>query len=885
MFPKPIIFLSCFNASKDLPKVQAEQYEIYQQLDDLQLTTDLIVRPTLPEAGKWMDTLSTYQSEGEILIFHFAGHASPEALLFEEKEGEEVQMFVESLANVLRERPPFLVFLNGCRTYGFVEALVEAGVSAVIGTHVNVPDHIAQRFAKRFYAELAKGKSIEQAFNFACSQPDTKKRESKVYRSQREYPGLQPANTKRKSFDWLLYGHDARSLTWQLTKQLKPRTKASLTHYLSAYSRIDVEKVVGRKWDLYSIQLLLNTHRTALLINGIGGIGKTTLAKYYLQQYESQYDHIIWVEVLPEQGEAGGDVVSAFVSEHNDILNLLELDLDPRMAEIKQFKIGMRALKKLTGTNLLIIDNAGERLEEVMRYFPQSGNWNVLITSRLRFESCKVCEVETLSQEEATHLFLTYYAEAKGDTLLPLLLSRIGYHTLTIELLAKTLAKHPRLSLPRLWERIDKEGLQAANKMKVRLDHPQFTRSIKANDCIRQLFDVAGLAEEEKHLLLQFAVLPPIPIPYALLVDFLEIHEEEEDDFIDQLENLLQKGWIRKEGSSYQCHQIIQEVTRQDLPPSVERCEILLRTLTHKLTLDETKDNPVDKFQWLPYGESLVQWIEEERIEIAMFLNCLGMMLYQKGQYNRAALLIEKGLALVEEIYGKEGESVDSFLNNLAAIYSMQGKYVEAKEMYERSLVLIIRHLGDDHPKIANNRSNLGTMLLYLGDYASAKEQFDAALTLDLQHFGANYPRVAIFRSNLSTAFRGLGNYIRAKEEIEIALAINLVHFDSEHPHIARNRSNLGSILINLGDYMGAKRELEAALAIALRNFGESHSNVASIYNNLAWVYEVTDELEKALFYFEKAYKVFLSSLPDSHPVMKKVVNNITRVKSKLNRP
>jgi len=879
MTPRPIIFLSCFDALEDLKQVQDEQYAIFQQIRDLRFETDLLVESSRAQDSDWMQAIAHCQQKGKILIFHFAGHARPDSLLFEEKDGDKVQMFVKPLANLLKVSPPFLVFLNGCRTYGFVEGLMEVGVSVVIATNVDVPDGIAQSFATLFYSQLAKGQSIEQAFAFASSQPDTKERLSKVYRAG----GLHATGLEKEACAWLMYSRSTANLAWRLTQNLKKSVKKP-TRYLSTYHEIDISKIVGRKRGLFIIDQLLSSHRRALLVNGLGGIGKTTLAKYYVQEYEAQYNHIIWVDVLPEEGQAGGNVVNAFVSEYNQVLNRTGLSLNPRMADQQKFYQLMTHLSnEVVGHNLLVLDNVGDTIADIQRHLPKSANWDILVTSRRHYDSFVQYKIETLPEEDAIQLFLNHYSKGEGNALLPLLLQRIGFHTLTIELIAKTLAKHPRLTLTKLWESLDKEGLQAANRMKVRVSHPQFRKAIKANDCVKQLFDMVKLTEKEQQLLLQFAVLPSMAIPFDTLVELLGIDEAKEDDFIELLSGLVQRGWLRQEEEGYVCHQIIQEVIRQYTPPTVDRCKELILSLTEKLHINDVKDNPVDKFQWLPYGEGLAQWIEGSKEEVIEFLNCLGYAFYHRGEYNRSTNLLEKVLCIAEKLYGKGGKNIGRYLNNLALMYEYQGRDKEAKDMYEQSLALELKHFGSDHPRVAIRRSNLGNVLHSLGDYDGAKKELERALALAIRHFGRNHPRVAIRRSNLGNVLRSLGDYDGAKKEIEQALTLELNHFGTNHPMVAISHSNLGSVLRCLGDYEGAKRELEKALALAVRHYGEKHPRAAIRYSNLAWVYENTGELEQALIYFEKAFSIRLQSLGETHPYTKGVIQSITRIKSKLN--
>lgn len=50
-------------------------------------------------------------------------------------------------------------------------------------------------------------------------------------------------------------------------------------------------EVVGREADLGKVNQLLQTSDRVLLVNGIGGVGKTTLAKYYMNQFKKKSNH------------------------------------------------------------------------------------------------------------------------------------------------------------------------------------------------------------------------------------------------------------------------------------------------------------------------------------------------------------------------------------------------------------------------------------------------------------------------------------------------------------------------------------------------------------------------------------------------------------------
>ena len=57
-----------------------------------------------------------------------------------------------------------LVFLNGCSDLPLIEMLLLKDIPGVIATQTEVPDEELSEIAKSFYAEIGKGKSIEEAF-------------------------------------------------------------------------------------------------------------------------------------------------------------------------------------------------------------------------------------------------------------------------------------------------------------------------------------------------------------------------------------------------------------------------------------------------------------------------------------------------------------------------------------------------------------------------------------------------------------------------------------------------------------------------------------------------------------------------------------------------
>ena len=70
---------------------------------------------------------------------------------------------------------------------------------------------------------------------------------------------------------------------------LSPKEKK----YLSQVPPIDPSEVIGREKELQEISELLEKENKVVLVNGIGGIGKTTVAKLYTELNKDKFDHLV----------------------------------------------------------------------------------------------------------------------------------------------------------------------------------------------------------------------------------------------------------------------------------------------------------------------------------------------------------------------------------------------------------------------------------------------------------------------------------------------------------------------------------------------------------------------------------------------------------------
>ncbi|MEA5259741.1 tetratricopeptide repeat protein [Arcicella aquatica] len=619
---------------------------------------------------------------------------------------------------------------------------------------------------------------------------------------------------------------------------------------------LNLKDVIGREEEIEELHSMLFENKQVVLVNGLGGIGKTTLSQAYLTKYAEQYQHLAWISVSGSSLE--NDFVNAVLLDKTFNIKKEGKELADIFHELLN---GFKTIEDKP--NLLIIDNADATLSDFYDRLPDQLNWHLLVTSREKIEGFEPKEIGFLKPENALLLFQTHCQRINDMEAIERLLKTIDYHTLTIEILAKT-AQLQRVNIETLQNAIDKD-IRAG----VYIQHNQ-GKIDKVYSYLSSIFDLSNLSSMEEWLIKQMACLPADFHTYDLIKELICKPESEQEEFLSEtLESLVNKGWIMKneEADSYKMHIVVVAVTRRRLNIKIADITNLLDNVTNKLTIDQTKDNPIDKFIWVPFGETLntISHLETE-MNISRLQNRLALVLQELGDYEGAKKLLEKALISDEKNFGQEHPKTASTYSNLATALQDLGDFEKAKVLFEKALNLDEKNFGQAHPMIGVRYCNLATVLYKLGDYERAKKILEKALILHDKNFEKEHLNTVKTYSNLATVLQGLGEYEQAKKLFEKVLILIEKNFGKEHPNTAVSYSNLATVLYKLADYEGSKKLLEKALMSDEKNFGQEHPKTAIRYTNLGLVLKDLRDYKGAKKLFEKALILAEKNLGQQHP-------------------
>ncbi|MEU4163972.1 CHAT domain-containing protein [Actinoplanes sp. NPDC026670] len=257
--------------------------------------TDLVVEESGTLEG--LRFLSNDYGRGYFDVLHLSGHATTESgqpvFVVENEFGGNATATADQIARAMQGNWPRLVFVSGCLTGdapgagafpSMSESLVAAGAPAVLGWALPVGDVSATHFAAELYRALADGRPLDEAV-IEARRHLYQDRKSPYWHLLRVYadrsplaPMVTPLNTR---------GRERLQVRAADQQFLDPQTQ--LSRVASRAEFIGRRRVIQR-----CLRILRSPDEAqALLLTGMGGLGKSSLASRLLERMPT-HQRAVW---------------------------------------------------------------------------------------------------------------------------------------------------------------------------------------------------------------------------------------------------------------------------------------------------------------------------------------------------------------------------------------------------------------------------------------------------------------------------------------------------------------------------------------------------------------------------------------------------------------
>jgi tetratricopeptide (TPR) repeat protein len=563
----------------------------------------------------------------------------------------------------------------------------------------------------------------------------------------------------------------------------------------------------GREDILNQLHEYFTQAKTAALtqppaITGLGGIGKTQIAIEYAYRYKNEYHEVFWVNATSRE-----TLIESFVN----VARLLAL---PAQDEHDQH-ITVAAVQQWFATHtqwLLMLDNADDSTL-ASAFLPTGDHGHILLTTRERAwgSIAHSFEVEKMAQTEGM-LFLFRRAKVLRSSAVPLSEASKADQTIA-QTIVKELDGLP-LALDQAGAYIEEtsstlEGYLKAYKrrqqelLQERGNERSFHPASVATTWSLNFEQVARLSPPAADLLRFFAFLAPEAIPEEMIITGaselgpqLQALATDETLLDTSMKVLSRYSLVQRNTDKHLLfiHRLVQAMLRANMTRETQRewAERTVRAINLAFP-GVSHDTRAQCERLLPHALACAELINENTLalpEAARLLNETGRYLNNYVQPQQAKPLIERALAICEQVLGPNHPATATYLNNLAVLYRSQGNYEQAKPLYERALAIREQVLGPNHPATASSLNNLAGLYNSQGNYEQAKLLYEHALAIREQVLGPNHPATTQSLNKLAALYDSQGNYEQAEPLYQRALSIRERVLGPEHSNTKAVREN-----------------------------------------------------------------------------------------------
>jgi len=416
---------------------------------------------------------------------------------------------------------------------------------------------------------------------------------------------------------------------------------------------------MGRDDELQTLHDNLELHDRVFLY-GIGGIGKSEIAKQYAKRYSGEYDEIIfatYTSTLKEMVTSDTDIV---ISNFGKAAGETEDEYFTR--KLSQ----MKALA--TEKTLIIVDNFDTDYDDSLEEFAD-GKYRILFTTRNDHSDTgyPVIPINELDSEEQYELFIKIYNRPiRGDDEEKIreILRHINGHTLTIELIAKmTQAKRQPA---KILEAMLNSGISSVLTGTVK-------RGFKNDEAymyIHRLFSMSKLSDEEQKILMNMSLMPIDGVDFVEFADWCGIEDYE------VLDNLIKRSWIiyDAEEDKIRLHPLICEVVYRELSVSVLKCQVMFEGLISKLDNYKYRRLSFEKIEY--YGdilESIFKRTSKIPSRLTKSFDVIVNLLSHLGRNDSAMTIAKENLDVKLSTYSENSHEVAISYYDIADCYGNKG--------------------------------------------------------------------------------------------------------------------------------------------------------------------------------------------------------------------
>jgi tetratricopeptide (TPR) repeat protein/DNA-binding CsgD family transcriptional regulator len=672
-----------------------------------------------------------------------------------------------------------------------------------------------------------------------------------------------------------------------ILQQTVARSDFILPHDSILLKRSVITEEIEKKWsNLEGIQ--------TIALVGVGGSGKTTLAREYARR---QNNSIVW-EINAETINSLSSSLKKLAyflcktEEEREEINFIQkiVNLDEKT---KRFRLFLE--KKLRNyPDWLIIYNNVVSFENIQKYFPYDskvwGNGKVIITTRdsniannSYIANNNIIKVGELTYDKKLELFNKIIGKDRESLLsatekseLIKLINAIPSFPLDISTAAYYI-KREKIPYSKYLEYISQpDEFLSSIQEELLKDVTEYTTT-RYRIITTSVKHLITIHPEFKDLLLFLNLLDSQNIPKDLLVAYKDnitvskfIHELRKFSLIT--ENPANSN---NSISTFSIHRSTQAVSLDYLMNLMQKTETTKSLQNMAVAIEnymdaELKAYNLQKIQLLaPHVEMFLNHSNSlDKLDKVDLYYKLGISYFYIATYKKAKELLELANDLYIKYYGENHIKTALASARLGGVYRNIGNDKESKELFEKALIVYKKHYGENAIETAKISIYLGSVYRNIGDYEKAEELIQNGFKIYKENYGEDNINTNWARAYLGSIYNNIGEYNKSKELLEQGLVSYKNYYGTDHTKTAWLSVHLASVYGNIGNYKEAEELLEKAIDVYKRYNGNNCLEVAWSLSHLGVIYNKLGNNKEAIKLLEQSLAIYNDHLDNDHMIV-----------------
>ncbi|MCQ2751660.1 MAG: tetratricopeptide repeat protein [Coriobacteriales bacterium] len=633
---------------------------------------------------------------------------------------------------------------------------------------------------------------------------------------------------------------------------------------------------LGRDEELDNMKKLLDfSDSRTLVLNGMGGIGKTALAQKFAAKNYKNKAHWLNFE------DSFRATLCTFINGYS-IEGAPDNGTNDDYAYSRVLSILSDGLPE---DALLIIDNVTNF--DGWDVVKQSLKCSLLLTTRIKsdevLDAFKFINIKELSENNCADIFFEYSDTSRNnenEEIVRNICKLANHHTLVVKLLAKTM-KASKLSVDELLKKIQDNGafnLPVNDEIK----YEEKSRTFNAHiDAIFNIVDIQALVLEK--LLKELAVLNITSISTKDLKNWLSLSN------FNDLNRLSDYGWLEENKadddiSYYNMHDVIRDMLRRNLKPCYSDVDELCNNLQDEIKSLKDFSSDKDKVTLLLHQAiSICHAVKDKtELETAYFAEIFGSIAAEVEQIEVALKLLNVVVLIKEKLLNPMSLDLANSYISVGILWSIKGKLDNALYFSERALGIYESEPNSHILILAKIYNNIGLIWNDYGKLDKAFSFYKKTLKIYETELDPMSSDLAGIYNNIGYYYYCKGTLGKAWEYYKKAINIREKVLNPLDPELAISYKNIGNVLCSQGNLNQGYDFYIKASTIEKAVLGPLSPSLATTYHNIGWVLFLDEKFNEALDYSNKALKIREEVLDPLSPDLAMTYDNIGNIWFKL---